>query len=1300
MRNLIKIKIILIVSFLAMGLMACGQPNVIGIRASGYKTQFYVGEDFSINQETLSIIITDEKGGEQQIQVDNLISESATVLQNDDIAIDFSAFDNTKEGDYKIIVTFIRGTDVACDYMVNVKSRTFASSDCSVDNYVGVYDTKPHSIKVNQTLDATITYGMQEGVYDLAENPTFTDAGLYTVYFKMEKFGYTPAIEGFGTVEIKKADLKITPKDRLIKYGEELILNLHTDVIYEGFVNKENKDILVGTLKYQTEYEVGKDVGIYPLTLIGYEEVNYAITYEIASLQVERVNNNLAITFDNINYGEQLVPQVQNPSGQTIQYRYQLKDDFRWINGLPTKAGEYTIEAKTLESKNFNQKTILISQVMIYKRDLLIKCNDVTIYYGQDFENKGTTIEGFVSTDNESILSGTLSFETKYQNGSNAGNYDINISGYEELENYNIIYQNGNLLVEKAINPLFVTINDITYGEKISYTLENNIVGKSILVEYTGYAVEDYRQELPNAAGKYKVRITQEETTNYQKYEQVFDMIINPKEVTLNWGYTDFEYNGKEHLPTVTLQGVINGDVCDVVVSGAKIQANESGYTAVAESLTNNNYVLPQENTIKFIIHKLVVNVPEKSQVGSKYYNGKIQRSDIVTTSDKYFVYQNKGGINAGLYPVVFKLTDSINYKWSNGDLETTNVNFEILKNNNNEITDYGMQSFTYGENPSTPTYKAKFGNVEIDYKLQSEDNYAYTSQVPTNAGKYTIRFRVLNTANYNNVTVTSNYEIYKANLIFPSLPIFEVNVGDMLNSIELPTFENGRLVWEDSNIEFTEFGQQTKIMTFVPYDTKNYNRSDSFNVTINVRDSLLLDFSEGDIVVSDYECFYNEYESYSIKVENNVGATISYSLGFNDGYTTNELKFIDIGEYNIFVRATKEGYNDYYQSATLKIKDYIYEINIFETKLLHKGDELNLDGIKVNATFASGKKEVLSHTDFVVTGYDKNLVGDQYLNFESDKNIFEGAMRVHVYEPYVNQFMFITYNKDGNLVRLFSEETGKKEHTITFDSINNFKFTDIKILTDKVGPDAGVAYEIIGQMIIDENVIVDHNKGSIEVYIDFHEDGYTERYKLIINYDNEAINFNAGIINSKYNEQEMLYDMIVVDNENFENLTSLDGDIVAIYSEDTTEFNEENDLLKLIGNKEDLYYQDYKNVYVKVKIGVVYYVAKIKFEVVELPVKVININDFNYQINKTEDGFVFNVEELSSNKISFGNLNGYYVCYRDELNYLSWVESQDYVELILDGKDSLITEFYVCKTQDQNNFVQKITIELKLTNQ
>lgn len=86
---------------------------------------------------------------------------------------------------------------------------TAAKLSVTANGYEGSYDGQEHGITVACS-DATITYGMIEGTYDLPENPKFIDAGNYTVYYKIEKEGYVTAT-GSETVIINKIDGSVTP---------------------------------------------------------------------------------------------------------------------------------------------------------------------------------------------------------------------------------------------------------------------------------------------------------------------------------------------------------------------------------------------------------------------------------------------------------------------------------------------------------------------------------------------------------------------------------------------------------------------------------------------------------------------------------------------------------------------------------------------------------------------------------------------------------------------------------------------------------------------------------------------------------------------------------------------------------------------------------------------------------------------------------------------------------------------------------------------------------------------------------
>ena len=79
----------------------------------------------------------------------------------------------------------------------------------SATGYEGDYDGQAHSITVTAPEGATVAYGTQAGDYSLSQNPTFTDAGTYTVYYQVSKTKFTP-VTGSATVTIDPIDVTVT----------------------------------------------------------------------------------------------------------------------------------------------------------------------------------------------------------------------------------------------------------------------------------------------------------------------------------------------------------------------------------------------------------------------------------------------------------------------------------------------------------------------------------------------------------------------------------------------------------------------------------------------------------------------------------------------------------------------------------------------------------------------------------------------------------------------------------------------------------------------------------------------------------------------------------------------------------------------------------------------------------------------------------------------------------------------------------------------------------------------------------
>ena len=79
----------------------------------------------------------------------------------------------------------------------------------SATGFEGDYDGQTHSITVTAPEGATVAYGTQAGDYSLSQNPTFTDAGTYTVYYQVSKTKFTP-VTGSATVTIDPIDVTVT----------------------------------------------------------------------------------------------------------------------------------------------------------------------------------------------------------------------------------------------------------------------------------------------------------------------------------------------------------------------------------------------------------------------------------------------------------------------------------------------------------------------------------------------------------------------------------------------------------------------------------------------------------------------------------------------------------------------------------------------------------------------------------------------------------------------------------------------------------------------------------------------------------------------------------------------------------------------------------------------------------------------------------------------------------------------------------------------------------------------------------
>ena len=179
--------------------------------------------------------------------------------------------------------------------------------------------------------------------------------------------------------------------------------------------------------------------------------------------------------------------------------------------------------------------------------------------------------------------------------------------------------------------------------------------------------------------------------------------------------------------------------------------------------------------TVSLTVNKAEVTAPT---IASKTYTGENQTAEVAA-STLYSVTTNNGGTNVGSYDVVLTLTDPANYKWSDSEAAAKTLSFRITKATANTVT-VSIEGWTYGEAAKAPTSTATFGTAEYTYAVKGSADFS--AAVPTNAGEYTVKAAVADTADYPAGEATTDFTIARAS-ITPTVSITGWTVGETANT-------------------------------------------------------------------------------------------------------------------------------------------------------------------------------------------------------------------------------------------------------------------------------------------------------------------------------------------------------------------------------------------------------------------------------------------------------------------------------------------------------------------------------------
>ena len=235
---------------------------------------------------------------------------------------------------------------------------------------------------------------------------------------------------------------------------------------------------------------------------------------------------------------------------------------------------------------------------------------------------------------------------------------------------------------------------------------------------------------------------------------------IEPKTITADMVVlTDdvFFFDGMEKKPSVTVR------------DGEPSICTEDDYSLVYGTTTSaglvpvtvtgrNNYT--GTLTKEFAILKRPVAPPV---IGAKAYNGRRQTATVPSDA-RWTVVRNEGGVDAGDYEVVLRLTNTEDYRWKGGSEEDANgtFTFTIRKANNGWSRLPAIADWTAGETPSAPSMgQPRYGSTSrVEYRVRGSEPETGSETVPSRAGLYTARFIVDESANYAGTFRDVDFEI------------------------------------------------------------------------------------------------------------------------------------------------------------------------------------------------------------------------------------------------------------------------------------------------------------------------------------------------------------------------------------------------------------------------------------------------------------------------------------------------------------------------------------------------------------
>ena len=375
----------------------------------------------------------------------------------------------------------------------------------------------------------------------------------------------------------------------------------------------------------------------------------------------------------------------------------------------------------------------------------------------------------------------------------------------------------------------------------------------------------------------------------------------------------------------------------------------------------------------------------ETPTIASQVYTGS-KLTAVVPQNDGYEIVSNEGGTDVGEYDVVLKLSDETNYEWATPDSDDATkvtLKFAITKAPN-QITALSLEGWTYGEEPKMPVATALFGTPTLTYGATADGTFVET--VPTAAGSYFVKAKVVATANYDGAEKTAEFKIARAKAVLTTKPTAVANLvytGDALNLITAGVVDGGTMQyklgadgsWSSEIPTATNAGEYTVYYKVLGDD----NHSDLID---DETQQLTVTIAKADAQVTAPTAktglTYNGESQALVVAGSAIGATIEYKLGDGE-WTTDIPTATDAGVYTVVYRAVA--------AANYNVVDGENKFSITIAKIADS-IEFSLDNVTVRcgdsvpeltATSASGTAVTFTYSENGNDYYTKEQLPEDF---------------------------------------------------------------------------------------------------------------------------------------------------------------------------------------------------------------------------------------------------------------------------------------------------------------------------------